>query len=74
MLNVTVDSLRACTSSSRDLIYDLTSEFVELISAIRTVRGDEVAEAFLLMIHNMDEAGAFFAAAKGGSEHVSDGG
>ncbi len=72
MFNVTLDSIRACTSSSRDLVYDLAGEFSDVVSAVRLVRGDEVAEAFLLMIRNMDDAGAFFPTGRGDAENGSD--
>ena len=59
MFNVTIDSLRECKASSQDLIYDLAGEFADLVYAVRIVRGDEVAEAFLQLIRNMDDASAF---------------
>lgn len=59
MLNVTINSLLECTASTRDLVYDLVGQFEEAVEALRTVRGDKAAEAFLQMIRNMDDAGAF---------------
>jgi len=65
MFNVTIDSMRECKTSSQDLIYDLASEFADLVSAVRIARGDAVAEAFLQLIRNMDDASAFSVAKEG---------
>lgn len=43
-----------------------------MVTAARVTHGEDAAEAVLTAIRNHDDAGAFFAAVKGGNEDVLD--
>ena len=61
---LTTDSIRTCSASTRDLIWDMLSELQDSVCALRAARGEQAAEAFLQLVRNMDDAGAFFGGAE----------